>query len=108
MEVLFLAGVAVLIFVLCVSIKNSTKNNQETKKIVLPSGNTNVIIESAGQDKIALLTAIRNILACDLITGKDIIDNLPYTILTDISEEAANDVKAILEKTGSVVTIKTK
>lgn len=108
MEILFLAGVAILIYVLCISIKNIEKNAPQNKKLILPIGNNDVIIESSGQDKIALLTAIRNILACDLITGKNIVDNLPYTILTDISEEAANDIKAILEKTGSVVTIKTK
>ena len=84
------------------------KNAPQNKKLTLPAGNNDVIIETSGQDKIALLTAIRNILACDLITGKNIVDNLPYTILTDISEEAANDIKALLEKTGSVITIKTK
>ena len=112
MEILFYLGMVFLVYVLFSLIgkfkKTEQQKNQEEHKIIITPGNNDVIIEEAGTNKFALLKEVRDILSCDLVTGKNIVDGLPYTILTDISEETANDIKTRLEKIGAVVTIQTK
>jgi len=65
-----------------------------------------VILESAGDKKIAVIKAVREITGLGLKEAKALVDEAPKAIKEKVSEEEANTVKATLEEAGAGVTVK--
>ena len=65
-----------------------------------------VILESAGDKKIAVIKAVREITGLGLKEAKGLVDEAPKAIKEKVSEEEANTVKATLEEAGASVTVK--
>ena len=65
-----------------------------------------VILESIGEKKIAVIKAVREITGLGLKEAKGVVDEAPQAIKEKISEDEANDIKAKLEEAGASVIIK--
>lgn len=66
----------------------------------------NVILESAGANKINVLKEVRAITGLGLKEAKDLVDTAPKPIKEGIKKEEAQDIKAKLEAAGATVSIK--
>ena len=56
-----------------------------------------VILVSCGERKVKIIKQIREIVGCDFVTAKNIVDNI-YCVKTNCSVEEANQIKILLEK----------
>ena len=65
-----------------------------------------VILKSAGGNKIAVIKAVREITGLGLKEAKALVDGAPKPIKEGISEDDANAIKAKLEEAGAEVEIK--
>lgn len=66
----------------------------------------NVILASAGANKIAVLKEVRAITGLGLKEAKEAVDNAPKVVKEGASKEEAEDIKAKFEAEGAKVTIK--
>ncbi|MGW9415049.1 MULTISPECIES: 50S ribosomal protein L7/L12 [Arthrobacter] len=65
-----------------------------------------VILESAGDKKIAVIKEVRAITSLGLKEAKDLVDGAPKAVLEGANKEAAEKAKAQLEEAGATVTLK--
>ena len=65
-----------------------------------------VILESAGDKKIAVIKEVRALTALGLKEAKDLVDGAPKPILEGASKEDAEKAKEQLEGAGATVTLK--
>jgi large subunit ribosomal protein L7/L12 len=65
-----------------------------------------VVLESAGDQKIQVIKEVRAITNLGLGEAKALVDGAPATILEGAKKEAADDAKAKLEAAGAKVTLK--
>ena len=65
-----------------------------------------VILESAGDKKIAVIKEVRALTSLGLKEAKDLVDGAPKPILEGASKEDAEKAKEQLEGAGSTVTLK--
>jgi large subunit ribosomal protein L7/L12 len=65
-----------------------------------------VVLEAAGDKKIAVIKAVREITGLGLKEAKGLVDEAPKAVKEKCSEDEANEVKATLEEAGASVTIK--
>ncbi|AJT41752.1 MULTISPECIES: 50S ribosomal protein L7/L12 [Psychromicrobium] len=65
-----------------------------------------VILESAGDKKIAVIKEVRALTSLGLKEAKDLVDGAPKPILEGANKEAAEKAKAQLEEAGATVTLK--
>ncbi|MGP0221829.1 MULTISPECIES: 50S ribosomal protein L7/L12 [unclassified Paenarthrobacter] len=65
-----------------------------------------VILEAAGDKKIAVIKEVRAITSLGLKEAKDLVDGAPKAVLEGANKEAAEKAKAQLEEAGATVTIK--
>ena len=65
-----------------------------------------VILASAGAQKIAVIKEVRAITGLGLKDAKDMVEGAPKTVKEGASKEDAEKIKAQLEKAGAKVTIK--
>ncbi len=66
----------------------------------------NVILASAGANKIPVLKLVREITGLGLKEAKDLVDGAPKAIKEGVKPEEAKDIKAKLEEAGATVEIK--
>jgi large subunit ribosomal protein L7/L12 len=66
----------------------------------------NVILASAGANKIAVLKEVRAITGLGLKEAKDLVDGAPAPVKENIKKEEAETIKAQLEAAGATVEIK--
>ena len=66
----------------------------------------NVILASAGANKIAVLKLVREITGLGLKEAKDLVDGAPKAVKEGVKPEEAADIKAKLEEAGATVEIK--
>ena len=66
----------------------------------------NVILASAGANKIAVLKEVRAITGLGLKEAKDLVDGAPKAVKEDIKKEDAEAIKKQLEEAGATVEIK--
>src|SRR5699024_455494 len=64
-----------------------------------------VVLESAGDSKIKVVKAVREITGLGLKDAKDLVDNAPKPIKEGISKEDAEELKGKLEEVGAGVEI---
>ena len=65
-----------------------------------------VILESAGDKKIAVIKEVRALTSLGLKEAKDVVDAAPKAVLEGATKEAAEKAKAQLEEAGATVTLK--
>jgi len=65
-----------------------------------------VILESAGEAKIQVIKAIRDITGLGLKEAKDLVDGAPKAVKENIASADADNIKKTLEEAGARVSIK--
>ena len=65
-----------------------------------------VILASAGDQKIKVIKAVREITGLGLKEAKDLVDNTPKAVKEGVSKEEAEEVKAKLAEVGANVEVK--
>src|SRR5699024_2966451 len=65
-----------------------------------------VVLESAGDSKIKVVKAVREVTGLGLKDAKDLVDNAPKAIKEGVSKEDAEELKAKLEEVGAGVEVK--
>lgn len=66
----------------------------------------NVVLASAGANKIAVIKLVREITGLGLKEAKELVDGAPKVIKEGASKAEAEDIKAKLEEQGAKVTLK--
>ena len=65
----------------------------------------NVVLKEAGDQKIKVITAVKNALGLGLKEAKELVDGAPKTVKEGASKEEAEELKAKLEEVGAVVEL---
>lgn len=65
-----------------------------------------VILESAGDKKIAVIKEVRSLTSLGLKEAKEVVDAAPKAVLEGATKEAAEKAKEALEAAGATVTLK--
>ena len=65
-----------------------------------------VILEAAGDKKIAVIKEVRALTSLGLKEAKDLVDSAPKAILEGANKETADKAKEALEAAGATVTVK--
>ncbi len=65
----------------------------------------NVVLVSAGDQKIKVITAVKNALGLGLKEAKDLVDGAPKTLKENASKEEAEELKAKLTEVGATVEL---
>jgi len=65
-----------------------------------------VVLEAAGDSKIKVVKAVREITGLGLKDAKDLVDNAPGPIKEGVAKEEAEEMKAKLEEVGATVELK--
>lgn len=65
-----------------------------------------VVLESAGDKKIAVVKVVKNLTGLGLKEAKDLVDGAPSTIFENAKKEDAEKAKAEIEEAGGSVTLK--
>ncbi len=65
-----------------------------------------VILEGAGDKKIAVIKEVRGLTSLGLKEAKDLVDSAPKAVLEGATKEAAEKAKEALEAAGASVTVK--
>ena len=66
----------------------------------------NVVLASAGDQKIKVIKVVREITGLGLKEAKELVDNTPKAVKEGASKEEAEEIKAKLEEVGANVEIK--
>ena len=66
----------------------------------------NVILASAGANKIAVLKLVRELTGLGLKEAKDLVDGAPKAVKEGVKPEEAAEIKAKLEEAGATVEVK--
>ncbi len=65
-----------------------------------------VILASAGETKMNVIKAVKEITGLGLKESKDIVDNAPKAVKEGVSEAEADEIKKKLEEAGATVEVK--
>ena len=65
-----------------------------------------VELTEAGQSKVKVIKAVKDITGASLMDAKKLVDAAPSEIKKDAKEDEANDIKSKLEDAGATVTLK--
>ncbi|MGC0268664.1 50S ribosomal protein L7/L12 [Glutamicibacter soli] len=65
-----------------------------------------VVLESAGDKKIAVIKEVRAITSLGLKEAKELVDGAPKALLEGVAKDAAEKAKETLEAAGATVTVK--
>ena len=65
-----------------------------------------VILEAAGDKKIAVIKEVRALTSLGLKEAKDVVDSAPKAVLEGANKETAEKAKEALEAAGATVTVK--
>ena len=65
-----------------------------------------VILTSAGANKIAVIKVVREITGLGLKEAKEVVDGAPKAVKEKVSKEEADSIKAKLEEAGASVEVK--
>ena len=65
----------------------------------------NVVLKEAGDQKIKVITAVKNALGLGLKDAKELVDGAPKTLKENVAKAEAEELKAKLEEVGAVVEL---
>ena len=64
-----------------------------------------VVLKEAGDQKIKVITAVKNALGLGLKEAKDLVDGAPKTLKENVAKAEAEELKAKLEEVGAVIEL---
>ena len=65
----------------------------------------NVVLKDAGDQKIKVITAVKNALGLGLKEAKDLVDGAPKTLKENVAKAEAEELKAKLEEVGALIEL---
>ena len=65
-----------------------------------------VVLDSAGDKKINVIKAVREVTSLGLKEAKDLVEGAPQTIKEGVSKEEAEKIKKVFEEAGAKVSVK--
>ena len=65
-----------------------------------------VILNEAGDKKINVIKAVREVTSLGLKEAKDLVEGAPQTVKEGVSKEEAEKIKKVFEEAGAKVTVK--
>jgi large subunit ribosomal protein L7/L12 len=65
-----------------------------------------VVLESAGEKKINVIKAVREVTSLGLKEAKDLVEGAPQTVKEGVSKEEADKIKKAFEEAGAKVSVK--
>ena len=65
-----------------------------------------VVLDSAGDKKINVIKAVREVTSLGLKEAKDLVEGAPQTVKEGVSKDEAEKIKKVFEEAGAKVTIK--
>ena len=65
----------------------------------------NVVLKEVGDQKIKVITAVKNALGLGLKEAKDLVDGAPKTLKENVAKAEAEELKAKIEEVGAVVEL---
>ena len=65
-----------------------------------------VVLESAGEKKINVIKAVREVTSLGLKEAKDLVEGAPQTIKENVSKDEADKIKKVFEEAGAKVSVK--
>ena len=65
----------------------------------------NVVLKEAGDQKIKVITAVKNALGLGLKEAKDLVDGAPKTVKENVAKEEAEELKAKFVEVGATVEL---
>ncbi len=85
---------------------NKAKKVESKLTIKKKTGNNSLILLDAGDNKVTVMATLRQITGLDYATAKDLVNSVPSTIMTGISDKEADLTKKALEFVGAKIEIK--
>ncbi|CAL1329044.1 50S ribosomal protein L7/L12 [Candidatus Providencia siddallii] len=79
---------------------------QNTTEVIEEKTEFNVILTSIGNNKVAVIKAVRSATGFGLKEAKDIVESAPVTIKEGINKKEAENLKKSLEDSGASVELK--
>jgi large subunit ribosomal protein L7/L12 len=65
-----------------------------------------VVLESAGEKKINVIKAVREVTSLGLKEAKDLVEGAPQTIKENVSKDEAEKIRKVFEEAGAKVSVK--
>ena len=65
-----------------------------------------VVLESAGSNKIAVIKVVRELTGLGLKEAKEVVDGCPKALLEGVNKDKADEAKAKLEEAGATASVK--
>jgi large subunit ribosomal protein L7/L12 len=65
-----------------------------------------VVLASAGDKKIQVIKAVRELLGLGLKEAKELVDSAPKSVKDGVDKDEADKIKALLEEAGATVEVK--
>jgi len=65
-----------------------------------------VVLDAAGDKKINVIKAVREVTALGLKEAKDLVEGAPQTIKEGVSKDEAEKIKKVVEEAGAKVSVK--
>ena len=75
-------------------------------EVVAEKTEFDVILQSAGANKLNVVKEVKNLLGLGLKEAKDVVDGAPATLKAAVTKDEANNIKTVLEGVGAQVEIK--
>lgn len=75
------------------------------KEAVAEKDEFNVVMNSFGDNKIAVIKVVRNVTGLGLKEAKDMVEGVPSVIKEEVGKDEADDIKKQLEDVGAVVEL---
>ena len=66
----------------------------------------NVVMESFGENKVAVIKVVRTVTGLGLKEAKDLVEGAPSTVKEAVKKDEAENIKKQLEEAGAAATIK--
>jgi large subunit ribosomal protein L7/L12 len=75
-------------------------------EVVVEKTEFDVILQSAGANKLNVIKEVKNLLGLGLKEAKDLVDGAPATVKAGANKEDANNIKTVLEGAGATIELK--
>lgn len=87
-------------------IKSDKNTQEEVAAVQKNSGTCSLVMVDTGANKATVMATLRQITGIDYMAAKNVVENLPNTFMTNISDKEADLTKKALEFVGAKVEIK--
>jgi large subunit ribosomal protein L7/L12 len=85
---------------------SSSQQSSSSASVVEEKKDFDIFLDSAGENKIQVIKAVREITALGLKEAKDLVDGAPKLIKHGVLKDEADKIKSQLEASGAKVSLK--